>query len=146
MQPKQTPGTSTCSSPFCLSCISLHLFSLFAHHRAIIHAWSFWYESFIWMMSNGKYVYSHVCRYYASGGLFLWLFDRCVRLARRTRALSTVHITYHADSGVVCIWLSSLACHSTRFFYELRSFSLHPTSLAHPIPTPLCVSLLHRLR
>ena len=40
-------------------------------------------------------------RYYGAAGIFLWLFDRCVRLVKRSRVATNVEIVYHHDCEVV---------------------------------------------
>eukprot|EP00055_Hartaetosiga_balthica_P005449 m.15995 g.15995 ORF g.15995 m.15995 type:complete len:794 (-) comp4555_c0_seq1:259-2640(-) len=60
-----------------------HQFAIIFYIVALVHAWTFWY--------------------YAMGGLFLWLVDRCIRIVRRSQSTTSKDKAIHHKAGVTML-------------------------------------------
>eukprot|EP00049_Salpingoeca_infusionum_P012255 m.221916 g.221916 ORF g.221916 m.221916 type:complete len:800 (-) comp15134_c0_seq9:3616-6015(-) len=60
-----------------------HYFGIIFYCVALMHAWTFWY--------------------YAAGGLFLWLFDKCLRIIRSATPVSVEGVSDCHGAGVTCL-------------------------------------------
>ena len=91
---------------------------------AIVHAWSFWY----------KYIYGALLdltpsRYYAVGGLMLWLCDKYSRGVAGTRHYAPENMEWHSRNGATMLKLMNKNFESYKpgqyFFVNIPAISLN---------------------